>query len=126
MDDVEQTAIAPEDLQKALVDMAVECWRFSRSYQRLLLKLDAGEGSRYVSQLNWFVKRIDETLERAGLRLVNLEDQPFDLGMAATPLNIEDFEASDALVVEQMLEPVIMGKEGLVKTGTVILRKVEA
>ena len=28
-------------------------------------------------------------------------------------------------MVEQMLEPIIMGKEGVIKTGTVILRKVE-
>jgi hypothetical protein len=42
--------------------------------------------------------------------------------MAATPLNIEEFDAKDALMVDQMLEPIIMGKDGLVKTGTVTLR----
>jgi hypothetical protein len=45
--------------------------------------------------------------------------------MAATPLNIEEFDTNDALMVDQMLEPIIMGKDGLVKAGTVILRKVE-
>jgi hypothetical protein len=44
--------------------------------------------------------------------------------MAATPLNIEEFDANDALMVDQMIEPIIMGKEGLIKTGTVTLRKV--
>ena len=35
--------------------------------------------------------------------MVNVEGQPFDPGMAATPLNIEDFEVNDTLEVEQML-----------------------
>lgn len=126
MDKMAETAKPPEELQKSIITMAVECWRFSRSYQRLLLKLDAGEGSRYLSQLYWFVKKLDDALEQAGLHMVNVEGQPFDPGMAATPLNIEDFEANDTLEVEQMLEPIIMSKAGLVKTGTVILRKVAA
>lgn len=46
--------------------------------------------------------------------------------MAVTPLNIEEFEPDDVLVVEQMLEPIIMGEQGLIKTGTVTLRKIES
>ena len=38
--------------------------------------------------------------------------------------NIDEFDVKDALMVDQMLEPIIMGKEGLVKSGTVTLRKV--
>jgi len=68
---------------------------------------------------------VEESLEEAGLRIVNVEGHPFDPGMAATPLNIEEFDANDTLIVDQMFEPIIMGKEGLVKTGTVTLRKVE-
>jgi hypothetical protein len=104
--------------------MAVESWRFSRVFDRLLLKLDAGEQTRYKSQFRWFIKKVEEALEQADLRIVNVEGHPFDPGMAATPLNIEEFDANDALMVDQMIEPIIMGKEGLIKTGTVTLRKV--
>jgi len=38
---------------------------------------------------------------------------------------IGDFGPDDVLVVEQMLEPIIMGPEGLRKQGTVMLRKVQ-
>ena len=89
------------------------------------MKLDAGEQSRYMSQFRWFNKKLDDSLEEVGLRIVNVAGHPFDSGMAATPLNIEEFEATDYLVVDQMIEPIIMGKEGLVKAGTVTLRKVE-
>jgi len=109
--------------QQALITMASESWRFSRVFERLLLKLDAGEQSRYQSQLRWFIKKIEEGLAQADMRLVNVEGHPFDPGMAATPLNIEEFQPEDILVVDQILEPIIMNKEGLVKSGTVILRK---
>lgn len=114
-----------DDLTQSIVSMAVESWRFGRMFDRLLMKLDAGEQNRYKSQFRWFIKKVEEALEQADLRIVNVEGHPFDPGMAATPLNIEEFDAKDALMVDQMLEPIIMGKEGLVKTGTVTLRKVE-
>jgi len=111
-------------LKETIVSMAVESWRFGKTYDRLLTKLDAGEQNRYKSQFRWFIKKVEEALERADMRIVNVEGHPFDPGMAATPLNIEEFDANDALIVDQMIEPIIMGREGLIKTGTVTLRKV--
>ncbi len=113
-----------EMLTQVVIGMAVESWRFGRVFDRLLLKLDAGEQNRYKSQFRWFIKKVEEALEQADMRIVNVEGHPFDPGMAATPLNIEEFDANDALMVDQMIEPIIMGKEGLIKTGTVTLRKV--
>lgn len=111
-------------LTQVVINMAVESWRFGRTYDRLLAKLDAGEQIRYVSQFRWFMKRVEEALEQAELRIVNVEGHPFDPGMAATPLNIEEFDANDALMVDQMIEPIIMSTEGIIKTGTVTLRKI--
>ena len=120
-----QPNITPNILTQSVVSMAVESWRLAKMFDRLLTKLDAGEQNRYKSQFRWFIKKVEEALEQVDLRIVNVEGSPFDPGMAATPLNIEEFDTKDILVVDQMLEPIIMGKEGLVKTGTVTLRKVE-
>ena len=113
-----------EEHKNAIINMAIEFWRFTRLFERLLTKLDAGEQKRYVSQLRWFRKKMEESLEQAGLRIVNVEGHPFDPGMAATPLNIEEFDSDDSLIVDQMVEPIIMKEEDLVKTGTVTLRRV--
>ncbi|MCU8071363.1 MULTISPECIES: hypothetical protein [unclassified Shewanella] len=121
----EQNAIPPEAMREAVITMALESWRFARVFERMLLKIDAGEQNRYKSQFRWFIKKVDEALELAELRIVNVEGHPFDPGMAATPLNIEEFDSKDTLMVDLMLEPIIMGKEGLVKTGTVTLRKMD-
>jgi hypothetical protein len=87
-------------------------------------KLDVGEAGRYVNQLRYFQKKVEESLDAAGLKLVNVEGQSFDPGMAASALNIGDFGPDDTLLVDQMVEPIIMGSDGLKKQGTVMRRKV--
>ena len=113
-------------LERSLIDIAVESWRFSRLFARVVNKLDAGEAGRYVNQLRYFQKKVEESLDATGLKLVNTEGQPFDPGMAASALNIGDFGPDDAPLVDQMVEPIIMGPEGLKKQGTVMLRKAHA
>lgn len=106
--------------------MALESWRFAKVIERLLATLDAGEQRRYSNQFRWFMKKVEEALTEANLHLVDLKNHPFDPGMAATPLNIDEFDENDTLVVDQVIEPTIMGSNGIVRTGTVILRKVSS
>ena len=119
----EEISKKEHDLRNDLVDMAVEAWRFGKVVGRMMAKLDAGEKGRYVNQFRWFLKKTEETLGRSGLRIVNLEGHPFDPGLAASPLHLEDFGPDDALFVDQMIEPVIMDDAGIVRTGTVMLRR---
>ena len=121
-----EQSTAREQLERSLIDMAVESWRFARLFSRLVSKLDAGEGSRYVNQLRYFQKKLEDSLEASGMKIVNVEGHPFDPGMAASAINIGDFGPEDVLLVDQMVEPIIMGAEGLRKQGTVMLRKVAA
>ena len=120
-----ETSQNEEIMRSALIDMAIEGWRFSRTFARLVGKLDAGESNRYVNQLRYYQKRLTENLEDSGLRLVNLEGQPYDPGLPASAINIADFGPDDLLVVDQMLEPIIMDNEGVRKSGTVMVRKVK-
>jgi hypothetical protein len=109
--------------EASLIEIAVESWRFARLFARLVNKLDAGEVARYQSQLRYFLRRVEEGLEANGLKLVDVEGQPYDAGMAASALNGGDFGPDDTLLVDQMVEPIIMGREGLRREGTVMLRK---
>lgn len=111
--------------RKALIDISIEGWRFTRVFGRLLDKLDAGEATRYGNQARYFHKKIDDGLSAFGLRIVTLEGQPYDPGMAVSALNIADFGPEEFLVVDQMVEPVVMGPDGLVRGGTVMLAKAE-
>ncbi len=115
-----------DQLERSLIDLAVESWRFARLFSRVINKLDASEAARYVNQLRYFQKKVEESLEASGLKIVNIEGHPFDPGIAASALNIGDFGPDDVLLINQMVEPIIMGPEGLRKQGTVMLRKVHA
>ena len=122
---MEENNISVERLRKSIIDIAVESWRLRRVFEKAMSKLDAGDSSRYLNQFTWFIKRVDAALENAGLRIVNVEGQYFDVGMAVTPQNMDDFDTYDRLYVEQMLEPIIMDAESVVKTGTVILGRAD-
>lgn len=111
-----------EKIEQSLIDVAVESWRFSRLFGKVVGKLDAGEVGRYVNQIRYFQKKLEESLAAHGFRLVSVEGQTYDMGMAASALNLGDFGCDDVLLVDQMLEPIIMGPNGLRKQGTVMLR----
>jgi hypothetical protein len=111
------------DAEESLIELAVEAWRFSRVFARVIDKLDAGAVGRYAGQHRYFLKKIEESLASSGLALVSVEGEKFDAGMAVSALNLGDFGPDDALLVDQMMEPIIMGPDGLRRQGTVMLRK---
>jgi hypothetical protein len=123
MDD-KQPASGESSERKALIDVSIEGWRFARVFGRLIARLDPSEATRYSNQARYFLKKIDDGLDGSGLRIVSLEGQLYDTGMAVSGLNIADFDPNDVLVVDQMVEPVIMGPDGLVRGGTAMLAKV--
>ncbi|MDR2349552.1 MAG: hypothetical protein LBF41_02850 [Deltaproteobacteria bacterium] len=118
-----ETRPDPEKLTEIIINMAIESWRFGAAYERLLDKIDSGEQGRHLSQYRWFVKKMEEALAKVELNLVTVVGREYDPGMPATPINIDEFGPEDALFVEQMLEPIIVGKNGLVRAGSVVLRK---
>ncbi len=76
MSETNRTTSINEGVREAVIGMAVESWRFGKVFDRLLTKLDAGEQSRYKSQFRWFIKKVEEALEQADLRIVNVEGHP--------------------------------------------------
>lgn len=109
--------------QDALVNVCVESWRFIKVYQRLLSKMDAAEAQRYLGQVRYFQKRIEDNLATLELRQVEFDGQPFDTGLPVTAINLADFSAEDHLVIEQTIEPAILGSHGLVRMGSVTVKK---
>lgn len=112
-------------LHESVITIASELYRFQRVFEKAISKLEASEQTKYASQYSWFAKRVVKAMEDANIRLLNVEGQLYDPGMAITPLNLEDFETDDVLFVKQMMEPIIMEGNTVVKTGTAILGRVK-
>lgn len=115
-----------DQMRDSIADIAVEAWRFQNVFGRMLAKMDPSDARRYANQYQWFYQRVNAAVEKAGLNIVNVEGQPFDAGMAVTPLNIDDFDAKEEVRVAQMIEPVVMHDGRVIRTGTVILERTEA
>lgn len=116
---------SPENARDAAIKIAVEAWRFGRVFEKMADKLEEAERERCMSQLSSFYKKIENSLDALGLRMVSIEGTPFEPGIAAIPSNIEDFGPGDELTVDRMIEPIIMGEYGLIRAGRVTLRKME-
>ena len=112
-------------IERSLIEAVVENWRLLRLFERVLDRLDAGEQARYARQLRPFQKRLADLLEVAGYKLVSLEGLPFDTGTAASAVNLAEFGPDDTLIVDQMVEPIVMGANGLRRQGTVTVRRAQ-
>ena len=113
-----------EKLNQCIIAMAIESWRFSKVFLKIIEKIDVGERSRFISQQRYFLKKIEDSLSGSGYKLSNLEGQKFDPGIAAKAVNLDDFSPDEKLIVEQMIEPVILKLNGdIVKMGTIILKE---
>jgi hypothetical protein len=110
--------------EHALLELALESWRFQRLFGRALAKLDPMEAGRFTNQHRYFLGKVERCLEASGMRLVNLEGQRYDIGTAATALNIDEFGPEDILVVAETIDPIVMHSSGLLRMGTVMLKKV--
>ena len=47
-----------EQMEQSLIDIAVESWRFSRLFGKVVGKLDAGESGRYINRIRYFQKKV--------------------------------------------------------------------
>ena len=93
--------------------------KLSQMLDRVFAKLHRLDEERYRRQVTWFAKKVDASLQDTGLRIVQIEGQPFDPGIAATGLNLAEFDDDESLVVDQMIEPIVMGQKGIVRNADV-------
>ena len=111
------------DSTRIIANLVVEAWRFTEVFQSLLARVDPNDVPRYMSRARYFQSKLTQSLEAAGLRIVDLTGQDFSVGIAATALNSEDFQADDVLVVDYMVEPLIMSGAEIVNYATVVVRR---
>jgi hypothetical protein len=120
---MEEDLMTVESLAKTVIDITVEAWRFRNVFERLVLRLSPSERLRYAGQYAWFNRKINDSLNKCGIRIIDVKGKEFSADMPAIPVNIQEFNEDDVLVIDQMLEPIIMNGETILKTGSVVLKK---
>lgn len=117
--------ITTTSYEEAIIKIVTENWRLMKLFMKVISKLDASDANRYVNQIRYFQKTIVDNLSDVDLKIVNLEGQQYDPGIAATALNIDEFDSEDILIVDQMMEPLIMGPDGIKKQGVINLARIK-
>ena len=109
--------------RQVMIEMYIEGWRFARGYLRVLQKLELAEQQKFLGQYRYYMKQITDVMLSHGLKVVNLEGELFDPGFPITVLNLADYENKSPLFIDQMIEPVVMGNEGVIRMGTALVKQ---
>ena len=112
------------DIICTIAEFAIEEYRFMRIYDSVVNKLFSEEKKRYISIYNYHECKIRELLDKFNLKIISFDGQEYDEGLPVTPLNADEFDTYDQLVVEQTFNPTVITSEGnIVIQGTVSLAR---
>ena len=103
----------------AACEFATECWRLSKLNKASFLYTN----DRLVLERS--VRRLNEMLDRVGVRLIDIAGTTYDPGIAAEVLDVQVDNSlpSDASVVEETVLPTIMCNGRIVQAGQIVVRK---
>lgn len=107
------------------LDFILELYNVPKLFQKLINHLSPDEQKRYLGQVNWFVKKCQDFVNKSGYSFV-VPEGVYDVGIAATPLNLSDFDKDEELLIDQVIEPIVMFQGKVVKSGVVLLKSTKA
>lgn len=108
---------------EALAIIATEWFKASRRLHKLTLEAAPARLERERAQLSYSERRILDTLASLELRLVTYDGSEFSAQLPAEPVNPEDFDSEEGLVVTETLEPTILHHGKVILRGRVVLAK---
>lgn len=108
---------------EALVELASESWRFDQVLRNSMLFMDSDDAKRLSSHYTWYQRIVQTVLEEADLHVVDLTGEPYEVGMAVTPLNLDDCSdiRQTTYYIVQMVEPIVMQAGSVRKCGVAML-----
>lgn len=109
-------------LLKSMISVITEAWKLMNVSKKILSLLDISVQRKYQSKFNWFEKNVKNSLEDCNLIISELTGEKYHPGIPATPINLDEFEENDNLIILQVIEPTILTSDGIIiKSGSVLL-----
>jgi hypothetical protein len=107
-----------------LAHLLVDYWKLARGAAKAVGKLPEGDAKRLASQVRYASRQLDLASSKFGLRVVEFEGSTFEVGMAASADNIDDFNSEAALVVDRTIEPAVVKGMRVVRAGRVLVKEI--
>lgn len=109
----------------AVAVIASEWFKASRRLERLAMEAAPARLERERAQLLFSRRQVEAALAGVGIRLVTHEGSGFGPELPAEPVNPEDFDTEEGLVVSETLEPTVVHDGRIVVRGRVVLARGE-
>jgi hypothetical protein len=107
----------------ALALLASEWFKAARRLVKVTQDSAPSRIERERAQLIYFQGRIETALADNGLRLVTHDGTVFSAELPAEPVNPEDFDTDEGLIVHETLEPTVIHDGRVIMRGRVILAR---
>jgi len=103
VDAIEETKAAVS----ALGDLALDVLRLVNVLEPLRA-IDLPEVSSVLGKVAYVAESLPKTLQKAGIHVVDLAGLPYSAGLDVDVLNLADFEPSDNLAIDVVVEPMLV------------------
>lgn len=114
------TLVSDEGIE-ALAIIATEWFKTARRLSRLTQEAAPARLERERAQLSYSERRVQDALGALELRLVTYDGSEFSAQLPAEPVNPEDFDTEEGLLVSETLEPTVLHQGKVVLRGRVVL-----
>lgn len=111
------------EVANALALVATEWFKAARRLMRCTKEMAPARAERERAQLAYAHSRIESVLAENGLRMVTHEGVEFSPQLPVEPVNPEDFDNEEGLVVKETLEPTVLLDGLVVARGRVVLAR---
>lgn len=117
--------IAPlsDEGAQALALVASEWFKAARRLLRLAHEAVPARVERERAQLAYAQSRIEGVLAKNGLRMVTHDGAEYSPQIPAEPVNPEDFETEEGLMVQETLEPTVLFDGRVIARGRIVLAR---
>ena len=106
---------------EALAIVASEWFKAARRLLRLTQEALPARLDRERALLSYSQSKIEAVLTNHGIRLVTHDGAEFSAQIPAEPVNPEDFDSDEGLVVGETLEPTVIFDGRVIARGLVVL-----
>lgn len=113
----------PDEIAQVVALLTSEWFKTSRRLSRLTKDVAPARMDRERAQLNYSQTRVEAALGELGVRLLTHEGSVFSAEIPAEPVNVEDFDSEDGLVVQETLEPTVVHDGRIISRGLIVLAR---
>ena len=108
---------------EALALLAAEWFKTARRLSRLTRDVAPTRLERERAQMAYSQQRVEDVLAKSGIRLITHDGALFTPAIPAEPVNSEDFDTEEGLVVLETIEPTVICGGKILARGLVVLAK---